>query len=538
MKRVLLVVATLLTLCDIGGGAKAGDLVAAILPSSRSTTINRPTTVYATIINTSGHVATGCAITTTDASVTLSYQPTNPTSNRPQGTANTPVTIATGASQSFIVTLTSSVVQSAVDFPITFDCGNTEPAPIVAGLDTLLLNVSAVAKTDIVALAATVTNDGVLTMAQELDAKAAAIASINLGTAATITVKPDLGDFSTLPITLSICQTTISGACMAAPTPSVTVDFAAGATPTFGIFASVTGPVPFAPGSIRISVLFTDATGILRGRTSIALKTPEGHHPGSTPGGVYVGTWLVTSSPSKPQPVAAIVSEDGEFHLLPGRLASSGGSNNPIMRETLALTVADNLTFTATGHSYVAGNGTTAVSGNVAATGIYSPHKALVLDYQNGTETGVFHLNYVSRFYEQTTPLAQVAGLWFLHDEGGNGTGSITIAGDGSFTGQNAAGCGLSGAISLIDKRYSVLRVSLTAAACAGAPAANFAGLTTLQSSVPRQELVENASKELAVGNEQEVESEDADRGKMNTREMVTELSNATQSVASFITAK
>ena len=539
MMRLLLIAVAILTLIDSGAGAKASDLVAAVLPSSRSTIINRPTTVYATIINTSGHEADGCAITTSDTSVTLVYQSTNPTSNHPLGAANTPVTIATGASQSFILTLTSSVVQSAVDFPISFTCTNTAAAPIVSGLDTLLLNVAASAPpTDIVALAATVTNDGILTMASALDAKAAAVAAINLGPAAQITVKPDLGDFSTLPVTLSICQTTLSGACMAAPTPTVSLNFTSGATPTFGVFAAVTGPIPFSPGSIRISVLFKDPAGVLRGRTSVALKTPETQHPGVTPGGIYVGTWLVTSSPSKPQPIAAMVSADGEFHLLPGRQTSTALNAMPIMRETLALTVSDNLTFTGTGHSYAAGNGTTAVDGDVTATGIYSPQKAMVIEYQNGTETGVFHLNYVSRFYEQPTALPQLVGFWNLHDEGGNAAGSVTISSSGSFTGMTAGGCGLSGTISTIDTHFSVLRVALNAAACGTAAAATFSGLTTFQHTLTLLEIIAQASKELAVGDASEIEAEAANATQLGAREMVIELSNPTQAVVEFVTAK
>lgn len=538
MIKSLLIASALLALCGANDVAQAGDLVAAVLPSSRSTAINIPTTVYATMINTSGHEADGCAIRTSQPNVTISFQPTNPASNQPQGRPNAPVIIPTGGSQSFVLTLTSSIALQAVDLPISFTCTNTQPAPITSGLDTLLLNVAATAPTDIVALAVTATNDGVLALASELDAKAFAVASINLGPEAQITVTPDFGDFSTLPVTLSICQTTIGGACMAAPTPSVALDFKSGATPTFGIFAVANGPVPFAPSAVRISVLFTDANGVLRGRTSIAPKTPEKHHLGVTPGGIYVGTWLITSSPSKPQPIAAMVSENGEFHLLPGRLASDPANLAPIMRETLGLNVFDNLTFIATGHSYAPGLGTTTVTGDVTATGIYSPHQALVVEYRNGAETGVFHLNYVARFYERQTPLAVVAGTWNLRDEGLNLGGSLTIAKDGTFTGQTSAGCGLSGTVSVIDNRYDVLGVAMNAAACGATPATTFSGLTTFQHTVPRKELIEQSSKALAVGDPTEVTNESADENQPADKEMLTELSNATQSVSAFVTAK
>lgn len=538
MRRIGLVAAVFLTLCSLTGVANASDLLAAVLPSSRSTVVNQPTTVFATIINTSGHQATGCAVATSQAGVTLSYQPTNPATNQPVGVPNTPVTIPTGGSQSFILTLTSSVVLSAVDLPLSFTCSNTQPAPIISGLDTLLLTASASPSADIVALVATATNDGILQLAAEEDAKAFAVASINLGSDAQITVQPDLGDFSTLPVVLSICQTDKNGACMATPTPSVTLDFPNGATPTFAVFAQVNGPIPFAPDVIRVSVLFTDAQGVLRGRTSVALKTPAQPHPGATAGGIYVGTWRVTSTPTKSQPIAAMVSEDGEFHLLPGLLATDPENPSPIMRETLKLTISDNLTFTATGNSYAPGTGVTAVTGNVVATGILSPHKALVLEYQNGTETGTFNLNYVARFYERQTPLAVTAGTWNLRDEGLKLIGSATVGNDGSLTGTTTGGCTLSGTIALINASFDVLRVSMTTSACGGSPAAAFTGLASFQHSVPRKELVDEATKELALGDAKEIADEETDENDPAEKEMIVELSNPTQAVAEFLTQK
>src|SRR4051794_33941856 len=101
--------AGVLALCSTRGMARGGGLLAAVLPSSRSTVINQPTTVFATILNTSGHDVDGCTIATSQAGVTLSYQPTDPTTNQPIGTANVPVKIAAHRSQSFVLTLVSSI---------------------------------------------------------------------------------------------------------------------------------------------------------------------------------------------------------------------------------------------------------------------------------------------------------------------------------------------------------------------------------------------------------------------------------------------
>ena len=47
----------------------------------------------------------------------------------------------------------------------------------------------------------------------------------------------------------------------------------ANATPTFGIFATATGSVPFDPANNRIFVQFGDEGGVVRGSTSVAVET-------------------------------------------------------------------------------------------------------------------------------------------------------------------------------------------------------------------------------------------------------------------------
>jgi hypothetical protein len=44
-------------------------------------------------------------------------------------------------------------------------------------------------------------------------------------------------------------------------------------TPTFAIFATSSGIVPFVPATNRISVQFTDTNGTVRGSTSVAVET-------------------------------------------------------------------------------------------------------------------------------------------------------------------------------------------------------------------------------------------------------------------------
>jgi hypothetical protein len=100
-----------------------------------------------------------------------------------------------------------------------------------------------------------------------------AVATINLGSADTITASTNTGE-ATLPITVTICQTNpTTGVCLQTPGPTVATTISGNAEPTFGIFVSATGTVAFDPTNNRIFVQFTDSTGAVRGETSVAVET-------------------------------------------------------------------------------------------------------------------------------------------------------------------------------------------------------------------------------------------------------------------------
>ena len=91
-------------------------------------------------------------------------------------------------------------------------------------MNTLLLSADTRQPADVIALAATPTQDGVLRLPGTSQARAFAVASVNLGIAAVVTVTVDWGDI-TLPVSLTICQTNpTTGACLDASTTSITVD--------------------------------------------------------------------------------------------------------------------------------------------------------------------------------------------------------------------------------------------------------------------------------------------------------------------------
>ena len=257
-------------------GPATTSLAASILPGGRSVQLGNPATVFATILNGAAAPAQGCLVAlpaVAPVGLTLDYQATNPSTNAPTGTPDTPVSIAgNDAFQTFVLSFKSSVPLSVTGQPLDFLCSGLQPAPVTRGVNTIDLTFSSSPVTDIVALAATVTNDGTVHVPTG-SAGAFAVATINLGAPGSLSVSADTGS-ATLPVSLTLCQTTpATGACLATPEASVPVTVAQNATPTFSIFATATGPVAFAPGTSRIFVRFKDASGNTHGSTSVAVLT-------------------------------------------------------------------------------------------------------------------------------------------------------------------------------------------------------------------------------------------------------------------------
>jgi hypothetical protein len=192
-----------------------------------------------------------------------------------------PVDIPAGSppnfrSQPFVIALTPSAPFAPTFVAFSFACQNVAQAIPIVGLNTLLLSASASPVPDIVALAATASNDGILHLPGNGGSNAFAVATVNVGASAAITATANIGA-ANLPLAITLCQTNpSSGACLAPPVPAssgVSTTIAANTTPTFAIFATAGGVVPFDPANSRIFVEFSDAGEVVRGSTSVAVET-------------------------------------------------------------------------------------------------------------------------------------------------------------------------------------------------------------------------------------------------------------------------
>jgi probable HAF family extracellular repeat protein len=257
------------------GGPCASSLVGAILPSSRSVEVGGgPATAFATMINNGPITLNSCSVTPPPGGVAanFTYQTTDPKTNAPTGTPNTPVSIAPGKSQSFVISFAPTAAFAPANAVLAFDCLGQIAATPLSGLNTLLISASTTPVPDVVALAAS-GDPGIVDIPGANGSGDFAVATVNVGAGSAITATASTGS-ATLPVTINLCQTDpSSGACISPIGPSVMTTIAANATPTFGIFVSGAGTVPFDPANNRIFVQFADANGVVRGSTSVAVRT-------------------------------------------------------------------------------------------------------------------------------------------------------------------------------------------------------------------------------------------------------------------------
>jgi YVTN family beta-propeller protein len=249
-------------------------LVAAVLPTSRSVAVGSTATAFATMIDAGPADASTCTIApATGIPASFVFQTTNPATNALTGTANTSVNISAGQAQSFVIALTPTAAFAPTNVAFTLTCANApNPAASTVGVDTLNLSGSTTPVPDVVALAAS-GDPGFVDIPGATGTGVFAVATVNVGADATITAAANTGA-ANLPVILTLCQTNpTSGVCQGTPVSSVTTDIPPNATPTFGIFVTGSAPVANSPGVNRVFVTFTDSGGVLRGETSVAVRT-------------------------------------------------------------------------------------------------------------------------------------------------------------------------------------------------------------------------------------------------------------------------
>jgi len=253
---------------------QTSSVVASVLPSSRSVTVGTPATAFATIINTSSAPATGCRPSlVTPVAAGFVYQTTDSTTNAVTGSPDTPVAIPAQASQSFVVAITPSAVVAPASLTMGFQCESGTAAALLPGVHTLEFSADAGPVADVVAMVALPPErEGYVDLPGTGGTDVFGVASINVGSPGALSVSADDGGVG-LPVALSICRSDTQAACLAPAAPTVSVSLGPGETASFVVFATGSGTITADPGRNRIFVRFRDASGVVRGATSTAVRT-------------------------------------------------------------------------------------------------------------------------------------------------------------------------------------------------------------------------------------------------------------------------
>lgn len=265
---------------SVNGTASVGltQLSAAILPTSRSVPFGTTATAFATIANGGSVNAENCSISLLNViKGGFSYQTTDPNTNALTGTANTPVDIPAGQSQSFLITFTP--VQEFFNNPVPF---TTEPleflfscstgqANQIAGVNQWLMASGTTLTADAIAVAQTTTNDGILYLGGTGGRGAIGLAAVNIGSSAPVTLRA-----VTSGVSVTMCETTgnANGACLSAPQASLNFTHDQNSVRTFTVLVRGSGQaIANDPARNRVQLEFVDGGGVVRGSTSVAVTT-------------------------------------------------------------------------------------------------------------------------------------------------------------------------------------------------------------------------------------------------------------------------
>lgn len=259
---------------------EAPSVRSAVLPFSRTVPVGQTATAFASIVNpaSSGSTATDCRLVMHGALPgEFSYQTTDPATNAPTGSANTPVDIAAGSSQSFVFSFTRNFPFSQADIPIDAQCGNRRAAASISGVNTFRFAATSVNLADVIALAATNGNSGFVDLSGANQAGAFAVATTNVGSLATVTVSAS----STVPsseasLTIEVCRTNaVSGLCETPRAASLNQLMQPGQALTFAVFANADASVASDPAANRIVVNFRTPSGLTVGATTVAVRSVQ-----------------------------------------------------------------------------------------------------------------------------------------------------------------------------------------------------------------------------------------------------------------------
>lgn len=248
-----------------------------VLPASRSVIAGNAATVFSTVINPGDAAGIGCSIRPAQPfDGRFEFRETDPATNAITGEPNVLFDLASGAARSFLLTAIPNVGAEADSMTLTlrYDCENSDAAPVISGLNTVQLSFGEASQPDMIAIAITPEQNGILTLNGINRPGAFAVATANVGSAGTLSVRPRAVGLISANLTLTICETdAATGQCLDPRTGQVERPFTPNETASFAIFASASADIAFNPAGHRVFLDVVDSEGVSRGSTSVAVRT-------------------------------------------------------------------------------------------------------------------------------------------------------------------------------------------------------------------------------------------------------------------------
>ena len=253
--------------------SRGEGLLASVLPTGRSVQVGQTATVYASMLHSPGP-ALDCSVEPlTDIPATFAFQRVD-SLQTPLQPLNEVTSDFDDEAINYVLLITPSAPFPPTTVELEFSCDNYAlPAAIFPRLNTLTLSASTEPVPDIIAVARTLTGDGIMTLPGGGELTAFAAAATNVGVDGEITVVPFTG--GSRELNLLWCETDpISGVCINPLEPQdapVRLTIENGARKTFTVFAA--GAVDGVDFSLnRVFLRFSDDEGVERGATSVAVQ--------------------------------------------------------------------------------------------------------------------------------------------------------------------------------------------------------------------------------------------------------------------------
>lgn len=258
-------------------------LFEAISPNWRSIPVGEIATGFGLILGDGGTSAKDCILEVSpELPIEFNYWKYDSTNESSIGDANSVFDVPLGGTYEFLYAISSETIIDRTEISVSPSCSNGAIHAPISGITTLNFSAETESVPDVVAVVAGGNDLGVLEFVDQEGATASsrqsvgafALAAINLGGEGQVRFLPNGSDFPVLPdtLSLSICETTTSGECVAEPAEFVDITLGNSESITASVFVTIEGVqrVLLEPSASRIGVDMSNSVGELISRVSIA----------------------------------------------------------------------------------------------------------------------------------------------------------------------------------------------------------------------------------------------------------------------------